>query len=448
MTNVVEQVRDRIKELRRVRFGDLVPHPKNWRLHPQIQRDAMSAILRDIGFAGAVLARELPDGKLQTIDGHLRSDMLADSILPVLVTDLNDEEVLKLLLTYDPLSALAEASPAMLEALEKEVQFADQKLADVVRDMALEHGIASDPQLSEGDEGETVEEADGPTETAPGDLWILGGHRLLCGDCRKPEDVARLLNGKRINLLVTSPPYAAQREYDESSGFRPIKPAEYVEWFDAVQLNVRNNLADDGSFFVNIKEHCEDGERELYVYDLVVAMRRRWGWNFIDTLCWKNSGTPKRVSRRFKNQWEPIYHWARSLDFKFRPQDVMHSTNRAFEGGGMSLTEGQGKRDVLGDDEHTEGVAYPGNVIAVNFDKAHGHGAAFPIGVPGFVIRAYSAPGDVVADFFCGSGTTIAAAHQLGRFGYGMEISPRYCDLTVRRWRKLTGQEPTRERKS
>jgi len=91
--------------------------------------------------------------------------------------------------------------------------------------------------------------------TKPGDLWCLGGHRVLCGDCREGDDVDYLMNGEPANVAFTSPPYASQRKYDESSGFKPIPPDEYGAWFEAVQENIRRVLAADGSWFLNMKEH-------------------------------------------------------------------------------------------------------------------------------------------------------------------------------------------------
>src|SRR6266571_6597775 len=84
--------RDRVMELRRVRAGDLEPHPKNWRVHPQGQRRALRGVLRQVGHADALIARELGDGRLELIDGHLRRDLDPDQRLPVLVVDLSAEE--------------------------------------------------------------------------------------------------------------------------------------------------------------------------------------------------------------------------------------------------------------------------------------------------------------------------------------------------------------------
>ncbi|MBN2022485.1 MAG: ParB N-terminal domain-containing protein [Pirellulales bacterium] len=100
-------IRDRIKELRRVKAATLRPHPRNWRTHPPGQRDALRGLLAEIGYADALLARELPDGSLELIDGHLRAETTPEADVPVLVLDLDDQEAAKLLALLDPLAALA-----------------------------------------------------------------------------------------------------------------------------------------------------------------------------------------------------------------------------------------------------------------------------------------------------------------------------------------------------
>ena len=103
------RIRDRIRELRRVRAAELRPHPANWRTHPPAQRDALRGVLAEIGYAAALVARELPDGSLELIDGHLRAETTPDAEVPVLVLDVTAEEAAALLAVLDPLSALAGA---------------------------------------------------------------------------------------------------------------------------------------------------------------------------------------------------------------------------------------------------------------------------------------------------------------------------------------------------
>ena len=135
------QVRDRVKELRRVRAGELVPNPKNWRTHPEAQGDALRGILAEVGYADALLARELPDGSLMLVDGHLRAETTPDLVVPVLVLDINEAEADKLLLSLDPLSALAETNTEALDALLREVETGNEALAQMFADMAEAEGI-------------------------------------------------------------------------------------------------------------------------------------------------------------------------------------------------------------------------------------------------------------------------------------------------------------------
>src|SRR6218665_467048 len=108
---------DRIRELRRVPARRLRPHPQNWRTHNDRQRDALRGVLNEIGYADALLARELSDGSLQLLDGHLRAETTPDQDVPVLVIDVNEAEAQKLLLTLDPLAALAGTDDATLDGL-------------------------------------------------------------------------------------------------------------------------------------------------------------------------------------------------------------------------------------------------------------------------------------------------------------------------------------------
>jgi hypothetical protein len=114
-------IRDRIKELRRVRAADLRPNPRNWRTHPPEQQDALRGVLAEVGYADAVLARELPDGTLMLIDGHLRVETTPEAIVPVLVLDVDEAEANKILLTHDPLAAMATSSDEQVRSLLAEV---------------------------------------------------------------------------------------------------------------------------------------------------------------------------------------------------------------------------------------------------------------------------------------------------------------------------------------
>ena len=132
------KLRDRVKELRRVRAGDLKPHPKNWRTHSRYQQGVLRGVLREVGFAGALLARELPDGQLQLVDGHLRAETNPTAVVPVLVLDLDDDEAEKVLLSHDPIAGLAGVDDTRLADLLGRVETQNEALGELFGKLARE----------------------------------------------------------------------------------------------------------------------------------------------------------------------------------------------------------------------------------------------------------------------------------------------------------------------
>jgi len=136
-------------------------------------------------------------------------------------------------------------------------------------ELRLDELLADMAPPSIDDEEPTQAPQEGPPVTARGETWVLGAHRLRCGDCRDPADVMALFGSDVANLAVTSPPYASQREYDPGSEFEPIAIDDFGDWFDLVQSLVADSLAADGSWLLNIKPSTVDWQRSLYVADLV-----------------------------------------------------------------------------------------------------------------------------------------------------------------------------------
>jgi integrase len=147
----------------------LRPAPDNWRTHPPAQRDAFRALLSEIGFAGAELVRELPDGSLELIDGHLRAEEMGDREVPVLVTDLTEDEARKLLATFDPVGALAQADAAKLDALLQQVTTSDGAVAKMPSDLAEAAGTKD--VRKDGIMGGDSAECEYPLTPVPGEKY-------------------------------------------------------------------------------------------------------------------------------------------------------------------------------------------------------------------------------------------------------------------------------------
>lgn len=439
----------------------LVPYERNARTHSETQVAQIAASIVEFGFNAPILV----DSNSGIIAGHGRlmaARKLGLPEVPIIVLDhLSETQKRAYIIADNKLTELGGWDAEVLSLELKDLQgaefdldllgFSDREIEALIGETA--------PDQEARDAGEdAVPEAPAEPITRPGDIWVIGRHRLVCGDCRELSTVARLLDGAKASLVITSPPYATQREYDPASGFKPVAPEDYVEWYRAVAATIAAVLAPDGSYLLNIKEHAADGERHLYVKDLVIAHKRQWGWRFVDEFCWRktDNGVPGGWGNRFKNAWEPVFHFCRQAEIKFRPKAVGHVSEDCFDyspnnpkstsGSGLLGTGARGSAAAQpgaeNEDGRFTGIARPSNVVEVKSESSQGsHSAPFPRALVEFFVKAFSDPGDSVFDPFLGSGTTMAAAQVLGRSGIGVEISPAYCDVILQRMANLTGEE-------
>jgi DNA modification methylase len=430
---------------RDIPLADLTRFPGNAR---RGNVDEIRASIRRHGQYRSLVVRDTGDGLVILAGNHTRDAIEAEGHTHARceVIQCSDDEARRINIADNRLSDMAsddaDALVELLSYLDGDYVGTGWTEEDVD---AIVHGPEELPPALAPD---SVPEPPPIPVTEPGDIWVLGPHRIICGDCRDHGAVEKLLAGRPVTVAFTSPPYASQRAYDESSGFKPIPPGEYVDWFEDVQANVRAHLAEDGSWFVNIKEHAADGQRDLYVKDLTVAHVRRWGWRFVDELAWTTGGFPGKFDERFKNGWEPVFHYAPTVStkVKFNPYAVAHESRGAFTydpSRDITLDKRAGYVEDASP-QRGEGLALPPNVINVSSGGEGSHSAAFPVGLPTWFIRAYSDSSDVIFDPFMGSGSTLVAAHQEQRTACGCEISPAYCDVIAKRFEEATGVKPER----
>jgi DNA modification methylase len=453
-------IRDRIKELRRVRAGDLKPHPKNWRVHPESQRNALRGLLAEIGYADTLLTRELPDGSLQLIDGHLRAETTPDSLVPVLVTDLTEEEAEKVLLTLDPLAAMAAADKDNLQALLSSLQFESPDVAAMLEALAQECKIDLPALACSGqtDPDAIPEPPDHPI-TQPGDLCILGTHRLLCGDSSKAEDVDRLLDGAAIHLAHTDPPYNVKVEPRSNNAIaaglssfpgdepQPRQRLNKTGRADGLQHHQSLDLARHPEKAKPTQKQLRAKDRPL-INDFVSGaefQRLLQGW----------FGNLARVLLPGRSFWV----WGGYANVANYPP-VLQACGLYFSQAVIWVKEHPvlTRKDMMGNHEWCfygwrEGAAHhwygPSNATDVwSIKKVNPqsmvHLTEKPVELAVRALQYSSRPGEHVLDLFGGSGSTLIAAEQTGRRAFLMEIDPLYCDVIVTRWEHFTGHKAHR----
>lgn len=257
--------------------------------------------------------------------------------------------------------------------------------------------------------------------------------RVFEGDCLDVLTDGRVASHS-VNLIVTSPPYADQR----TGNYGGIQADDYVEWFLPRAGAFKNCLAKDGSFVLNIKEKAVGGEKHPYVYDLVLAMRRKQGWRLVDEYCWhKKNCYPGKWPNRFRDSWERLLHFTVSPKFKMRQEAVMVPMGDWKDARLRNLSETDRTRD---ESKHENGfgkrvenwvgreMVYPSNVLLMATECGFkGHPAAFPKALPAWFVKLFTDEGDTVLDPFAGSGTALVAALELGRKAVGIDMKPEYC---------------------
>lgn len=271
---------------------------------------------------------------------------------------------------------------------------------------------------------------------------ILPLNAILPGDART---VLADLPDASVDLIVTSPPYADQR-VDTYGG---VKPDAYVEWFLPIAAELKRVLKPEGSFILNIKERVVNGERHTYVLELIIEMRKQ-GWLWTEEYIWhKRNCYPGKWPNRFRDAWERCIHFTKQKQFAMYQDAVMVPMGDWKDSRLKKLSETDQKRDnsrvLSGFGKNISNwvgrtMAYPTNVIHLATECGNrSHSAAFPTDLPGWFIKLFTQPGDVVLDPFMGSGTTAVAAKSQDRRFIGVELNPAYIAIAQERLQEQEG---------
>ena len=257
--------------------------------------------------------------------------------------------------------------------------------------------------------------------------------QIIQGDCLT---VLPTFPDECVDLVVTSPPYADNRR---KGPYKGVPVDGYADWFLPISLELKRVLKPRGSFVLNIKERAIDGERQIYVLQLILKMREH-GWLWVEEYVWnKKNSYPGKWPNRFRDAWERCLHFTKQKQFdmyqdrvmvpmgdwaKSRLKNLSQEDKRRHESAAQS---GLGRKvaNWVGRES-----AYPTNVLHLPTESSNRkHSAAFPFALPEWFIKLFTNEGDVVLDPFIGSGTTAIASIRQGRHFVGIEVSKEYVEL-------------------
>lgn len=402
----------------------LRPRANNPRTHSDKQVRQIANSIERFGFTNPVLI----DANGAIIAGHGRVEaakLLGQGTVPTIrLEDLSEAEIRAYVIADNKLAELAGWDREVL-ALEL------QGLLHLDLDFDVSITGFETPEIDvlveelgqkKADPADQVPPPDkGPAVTRPGDLWLVGPHRLLCGDATRPEAYARLLEGAKAQLVFTDPPYnvpidghvgglgkVKHREFAMASG--EMSEAEFTAFLTTVFQNLAGASADGAISFI-----CMDWR---HVSEVLSAGRQ--AYTELKNLCvWcKTNGG---MGSMYRSQHE--------LVFVYKAGEAAHINN-------VELGRyGRYRTNVW---------TYAGaNSFGRNRDADLAlHPTVKPVALVADAIKDASRRGGIVLDAFAGSGTTLVAAAKTGRKGYGLELDPTYCDVTLKRLAAVAEAQP------
>jgi DNA modification methylase len=266
-----------------------------------------------------------------------------------------------------------------------------------------------------------------------GDLWLLGDHRILCGDCTVKENVERLMNGEKADMVFTSPPYSDLRDYKGGLDLSIQKLGNIFDWpTDLFCINL-GLIIRERTIFQYWNEWLEEAKKR----NLPLL-----SWNVWDK---GHASAPAHQQAMFglSHEWIFVFGKYRELEriIENKCAGETHAGNATVREKDGSLSSKS--RTKIQKYRQLDSVL---RLPAINCRSSEysGHPASFPIAFSELHIKSVQ-QGALIAEPFLGSGSTLIACEKTGRKGYGMEIDPIYIDVILSRWAKFSGKDPVRE---
>ena len=400
-------------EVKYLSVNDLVPYANNPRTHSEKQVTQVASSIKEFGFNNPIL---IDEGK-GIIAGHGRlaaAKKLKLESVPTITLEGLTEAQRKAYVIAD--NKLTENSEWDYDLLTVEVE----RLKELDFDLDLtgfdddELEVLLKPTVVEGltDEDEVSEPPENPI-TKLGDIWILGNHRVMCGDSTSIEQTEKLMNGVNADLVFTDPPYnVAYEGRGEKNKLGPIK---------------NDNMSDE-----SFEQFCRD------VFSTCYAVMKPLSCIYV---CHPDSQTGPKLA--FEKTFGELFKKSSTLiwvkqsagmgwqDYRAQHEPILYGWKKG----------GDGKHFYCGDRSKTTVWQ-----IGRDAQASYVHPTQKPVALPEEAIKNSSKGEDIVLDLFGGSGSTLIACEKTSRYARIMELDPKYCDVIVDRWQSFTGKTAQLER--
>lgn len=380
---------------------EIKPYEKNPRNNDNAV-DAVAASIREFGFKVPIII----DKDNIIVAGHTRykaAKKLGLKTVPCIkADDLTDEQVKAFRLADNK---VAEQADWDFELLNEELETITMDMDQFGFDLPEDDDEETQTEIIEDDVPDVPEEP----KSKYGQVYQLGNHRLMCGDSTKKEDVEKLLNGVKADLLITDPPYNVSMERKskdvlKSDNYSHIENDELSEdefkiFLKSVFTNANDSLKDDASYYVF---SCQGGDSEL----MMMMMMRECGIRCRHQIIWVKDA--------------PVFSMGR-LDYDYKHEPILYGWKKKHN----FYRKGQQDKSVW-EFKRTANKLHP---------------TMKPVELIVNALMNSTKNGNIVIDLFGGSGSTLMACEQTERINYSMELDPHYVDVIIQRWENFTGKK-------
>lgn len=394
--------------------SDLIPYANNTRTHTEQQIKQVASSIKEFGFTNPILV----DEENVVIAGHARlsaADLLGIKEIPCIVLDGLTEAQKKAYVIADNKLALNAGWDEELLKIELEhlkeldfdvelTGFSDEEIGDILG--SVKTGLTDD---------DAVPEAPETPVTVEGDVWLLGNHRLMCGDSTSIDAVEKLMNGRTIDLIFSDPPYGVS--YADKNVF--LNAADKGNRIQKAIENDHMTLEETGKLWADVFSLWS---QYLSAYSCYYIASPQGGDLFLMMMMMNENGLPLKHTII----WNKNNHVLGRCDYNYKHEPILYGWSKAHK--------------FYGRGEHTKSVW-----DIPKPQKNDLHPTMKPVALVENCILNSSETNQIVADMFLGSGTTLIASEKHNRCCYGMELDPVYCDVIINRWQDFTGEKAIHE---